>query len=71
MSKAKSGTKRQGNAAADSELKPVSRLSKREATVELEHLAREIAHHDDLYYRDAAPEISFGGGVCQRSPVIW
>jgi DNA ligase (NAD+) len=58
MSKAKSGTKRQGNAAADSELKPVSRLSKREATVELERLAREIAHHDDLYYRDAAPEIS-------------
>ena len=36
----------------------MERLSEAEAAAELERLAREIAHHDDLYYRDAAPEIS-------------
>ena len=34
---------------------PVEGLSEAEAAAELERLAREIAHHDDLYYRDAAP----------------
>ena len=54
MSKAKSKGKRTAN----SELKPVSRLSEDEAAAELERLAREIAHHDALYYREDQPEIS-------------
>ena len=37
---------------------PVERLSRDEAAVELARLAAEIGHHDRLYYRDAAPEIS-------------
>ena len=46
--------------AADAKIapKPVSDLDETEAADELERLTREIAHHDDLYYRDAAPEIS-------------
>jgi DNA ligase (NAD+) len=36
----------------------VERLSREEAAAELAHLAAAIAHHDRLYYRDAAPEIS-------------
>ena len=54
MSKAK------GRQAADAKVepKPVADLDETEAADELERLAREIAHHDDLYYRDAAPEIS-------------
>ena len=55
MSKPRSG--RAGKAAGP-ELTPVERLGEAEAAAELERLAREIAHHDDLYYRDAAPEIS-------------
>ncbi|HXG79526.1 MAG TPA: NAD-dependent DNA ligase LigA [Methyloceanibacter sp.] len=39
-------------------LKPVDRLTEREAEVELARLAAEIAHHDELYYRKDAPEIS-------------
>jgi DNA ligase (NAD+) len=37
---------------------PVERLTRAEAAVELATLAAEIARHDRLYYRDAAPEIS-------------
>ena len=38
--------------------KPVPELAEAEAAAELARLAREIAHHDDLYYRDDAPEIA-------------
>ncbi|MDW8341193.1 MAG: NAD-dependent DNA ligase LigA [Geminicoccaceae bacterium] len=38
--------------------KPVEALSRAEAAAELEWLAREIAHHDRLYYQLARPEIS-------------
>jgi DNA ligase (NAD+) len=37
---------------------PVERLTRAEAALELATLAAEIARHDRLYYRDAAPEIS-------------
>jgi DNA ligase (NAD+) len=36
----------------------VERLSREEAASELARLAAEIARHDQLYYRDAAPQIS-------------
>jgi DNA ligase (NAD+) len=39
-------------------LTPVDRFSEDEAAAELERLAREIAHHDALYYREDQPEIS-------------
>src|SRR5262245_50023364 len=45
-------------AAANLSNKGVQRLSEAEARAELERLAREIARHDALYYRDDAPEIS-------------
>jgi DNA ligase (NAD+) len=38
--------------------KPVEALSEEEARAELARLAREIAHHDHLYYVEARPEIS-------------
>jgi DNA ligase (NAD+) len=38
--------------------KPVAELTEAEAEAELARLAREIARHDDLYYREDAPELS-------------
>jgi DNA ligase (NAD+) len=43
---------------ADLPGKPTSKLSEAEAARELARLAKEIAHHDRLYYVEAAPEIS-------------
>jgi DNA ligase (NAD+) len=37
---------------------PVAALDEEKARAELARLAREIAHHDQLYYEKAAPEIS-------------
>jgi DNA ligase (NAD+) len=37
---------------------PVDQLTPEQARAELERLAAEIAHHDRLYYRDDAPEVS-------------
>jgi DNA ligase (NAD+) len=39
-------------------LLPVEQLTPEQARDELERLAAEIAHHDRLYYRDDAPEVS-------------
>jgi DNA ligase (NAD+) len=41
-----------------SEPKPVAALDEAEAVRELEQLAKEISHHDALYYRQDQPEIS-------------
>ncbi len=43
---------------ADAGGKSVSRLSQAEAEAELQRLAAEIARHDQLYYQEAAPEVS-------------
>ena len=53
MSKVKS----RGKTAAHAQT-PVDRLTEGEAAAELERLAREIAYHDALYYRQDQPEIS-------------
>ncbi|CAN5143155.1 NAD-dependent DNA ligase LigA [soil metagenome] len=39
-------------------MKSVERLTAKEAEAELRRLAEEIAHHDELYHRDDAPEVS-------------
>jgi len=54
MSKAKG----KGKSATPSGPKPVYRLSEDEAAAELERLAHEISHHDELYFREDQPEIS-------------
>ncbi|HVQ11609.1 MAG TPA: NAD-dependent DNA ligase LigA [Methyloceanibacter sp.] len=54
MSKAKG----KGKSTATAGPKPVGELSGEEAAAELARLAREIAHHDALYYRQDQPEIS-------------
>ena len=54
MSKAKG----KGKSATPSGPKPVDRLSEDEAAAELERLAHEISHHDELYFREDQPEIS-------------
>jgi DNA ligase (NAD+) len=36
---------------------PVSKLTKEEASLELAHLAKELAYHDRLYHEEDAPEI--------------
>src|SRR5262245_62257111 len=56
MSKGK--TKQKPESGAPLATKPVAELDEAEATSELKHLASEIAHHDELYYRKDAPEIS-------------
>src|SRR5262245_23388288 len=43
---------------ADDSTKPVDKLSETEAEAELERLAKAIAHHDELYFRQDAPEVS-------------
>ena len=56
MSKTK--TRKKVQAEASLEEKPVGALDEAEAAAELARLARAIAHHDELYYRQDEPEIS-------------
>ena len=54
----KGKTKSGGRSKKGLEPKPATELSAREAASELKRLAKVIAHHDELYYRLDAPEIS-------------
>jgi len=56
MSKAK--TRKKTGVGPSPHEKPVSALDEAEVAAELARLAAEIAHHDELYYRKDAPEIS-------------
>ncbi|MGA3306305.1 MAG: hypothetical protein ABSC26_09915, partial [Stellaceae bacterium] len=38
--------------------KPVEDLTEADAKAELKRLAKEISHHDSLYYQKDAPEVS-------------
>ena len=57
MSKAKTNDKSKRKDATV-EAKSVAELDETEAAAELARLAAEIAHHDELYYREDEPEIS-------------
>lgn len=52
--------------------KPVDELSRAEAKKELERLAKEIARHDALYYREDKPEIPDAeyDALCERNEQI-
>jgi len=50
--------KNKGKAKGAATLEPVEALDEEAAVSQLERLAAEIAHHDALYYRQDAPEIS-------------
>jgi DNA ligase (NAD+) len=54
----KGKTKAEGRGKKGLEAKLVTELDEREAASELNRLAKVIAHHDELYYRLDAPEIS-------------
>jgi DNA ligase (NAD+) len=56
MSKDKTKARDQG--LSPGETKPVTAIDEAEAAAELARLAREIGHHDELYYRKDEPEIS-------------